>query len=81
MCEFDGTVALKTSGADPTFPSGYAITPKGTDYLHYDGHNGWDYALSYEPVIAAASGNVQIAGVDPNSDGFGLNVTIDHGNG
>ena len=78
VCEFDGTVALKTSGADASFNRGYAITPKGSDYLYYDGHNGWDYALSYEPVVAAAAGTVQTAGVD---GGFGLSVTIDHGNG
>ncbi|GAC1327502.1 MAG: hypothetical protein NVSMB17_01600 [Candidatus Dormibacteria bacterium] len=78
VCEFDGTVALKTSGTDPSFDSGYAITPNGTDYLYYDGHNGWDYALSYEPLLAAASGTVSSAGAE---GGFGLSVIIDHPNG
>ena len=78
VCEFDGTVAIKGNGADPSFNSGYAITPGGSDYLYYDGHNGWDYALSYEPVVAAAGGTVQASGPD---GGFGNSVTIDHGNG
>ncbi|MFN2463695.1 MAG: peptidoglycan DD-metalloendopeptidase family protein [Candidatus Dormibacteria bacterium] len=78
VCEFDGTVALKSNGADPSYPSGYAVTSKGTDYLYYDGHNGWDYALWYEPVVAAAAGTVQSAGID---GGFGLSIIINHGNG
>ena len=78
VCEFDGTVALVSNGADPSFSRGYAITPGGSDYLYYDGHNGWDYSLWYEPVLAAASGTVLTAGID---GGFGLSVTIDHGNG
>ena len=81
ICEFDGTVALRANGVDPTFSAGYPITPGGTDYLYYDGHNGWDLALSYETLIAAAPGTVAIAGYDANNPGFGLTVTIDHGNG
>jgi len=81
ICEYEGTVASASNGVDPTFSSGYAITPGGTNYLYYDGHNGWDLALSYEDVFAAAGGVVQIAGVDPNNPGFGECITIDHGNG
>ena len=81
ICEFDGTVAVQSNGVDPTFTRGYAITPGGHDYLYYDGHNGWDLGLNYENLLAAADGTVVIAGIDPNNSGFGLNVTIDHGNG
>jgi murein DD-endopeptidase MepM/ murein hydrolase activator NlpD len=81
VCEFNGTVATRSNGADPSFPAGYAITPGRTDYLYYDGHNGWDLALRYEPVLAAAPGTVVIAGVDANNSGFGETITIDHQNG
>jgi prepilin-type processing-associated H-X9-DG protein len=81
VCEFDGTVASSSNGVDPYFSAGYAITPGGTNYLYYDGHNGWDLALNYEPLMAAAQGVVQIAGYDPYNPGFGQTVTIDHGNG
>jgi murein DD-endopeptidase MepM/ murein hydrolase activator NlpD len=81
ICRFDGVVAVRDNGFDPTFPNGYAITPGGQDYLYYDGHNGWDYALTDEPVLAAAPGIVTLAGVDPDNPGFGNVVLIDHGNG
>jgi len=81
ICEYEGTVATSANGVDPTFSAGYAITPGGTNYLYYDGHNGWDLALVYENIFAAAPGVVQIAGVDPNNTGFGECITIDHGNG
>jgi murein DD-endopeptidase MepM/ murein hydrolase activator NlpD len=81
VCEFNGTVASRGNGVDPGFPSGYAITPGRSDYLYYDGHNGWDLALRYEPVLAAAPGTVVIAGADANNSGFGQTITIDHQNG
>lgn len=81
VCEYDGTVALKANGVDPTFPRGYAITPGGTDYLYYDGHNGWDLGLVYEPLLAAADGVVNIDGTDLANPGFGITVTIDHPDG
>ncbi len=80
-CRFDGAIALKTNGVDPNFSLGYAMTPGGTDYLYYDGHNGYDYGLSYEPVLAAADGTVRIAGSDSANPCFGQTVTIDHPNG
>jgi murein DD-endopeptidase MepM/ murein hydrolase activator NlpD len=79
VCEYDGRVATSSNGRDPAFSLGYAITPGGRDYLYYDGHNGWDLALNYEPVLAAAPGTVRIAGLD--AGGFGLTITVDHGNG
>src|SRR5207245_10057364 len=80
-CRFDGSVALKTNGVDPNFSRGYAMTPGGTDYLYYDGHNGYDYGLSYEPVVAAADGIVRIAGSGTANHCFGQNMTIEHPNG
>ncbi|GCE17835.1 peptidoglycan DD-metalloendopeptidase family protein [Dictyobacter kobayashii] len=50
----------------------------------YDGHNGYDMDLKFEPVLSVASGRVIRAGwynaVNHNSS-FGLWVAIDHGNG
>lgn len=81
VCEYDGSVGLRSNGIDPTFSLGYAQTPGGGDYISYDGHNGWDYALRYENVLAAAPGTVTIAGIDSVNTCFGQNVVIDHGNG
>jgi murein DD-endopeptidase MepM/ murein hydrolase activator NlpD len=50
----------------------------------YDGHNGYDLNLWFEPVLSAAAGTVIRAGwYDPtnHNDAFGLWVAIDHGNG
>lgn len=50
----------------------------------YDGHNGYDLNLRFEPVLSAAAGTVTRAGwYNPldHSDAFGLWVAIDHGNG
>ncbi len=50
----------------------------------YDGHNGYDLDMWYEPVLSAAAGSVTRAGwynpLDHNSS-LGLWVAIDHGNG
>ncbi len=50
----------------------------------YDGHNGYDLNLWYEPVLSAAAGTVIRAGwynpLDHNSS-LGLWAAIDHGNG
>jgi murein DD-endopeptidase MepM/ murein hydrolase activator NlpD len=81
VCRFDGTVGLSSNGVDPSFSKGYAITPGGGDYLYYDGHNGWDYALSYENVLAAADGTVRLAGIDSVNPCFGQTIIIDHPNG
>jgi murein DD-endopeptidase MepM/ murein hydrolase activator NlpD len=85
ICRYDGTVAsAKVGGPDPTFDAGYAQTPGGHDYLYYDGHDGYDYALTYEPVAAAAPGTVMLANwLDPNCHEClsGLTVEINHGNG
>ena len=53
-------------------------------YLDYDGHNGYDYDLFYQPVYAAAAGKVIFAALEyPDSPlhGYGDMVMIDHRNG
>ena len=50
----------------------------------YDGHNGYDLRLHFEPVLSAAAGKIVRAGwynAENHSDGFGLWAAIDHGNG
>ena len=85
LCRWDGNVASKNvGGPDPTFDAGYAQTPGQHDYLYYDGHDGYDYGLYYEPVAAAADGVIKLAGwADPSCHtcSSGLTVEIDHGNG
>ncbi len=85
ICRYDGTQAsAKVGGPDPTFDAGYAQTPAGHDYLYYDGHDGYDYALTYEPVAAAAPGVVMLANwLDPNCHSClsGQTIEINHGNG
>ena len=81
VCEFDGSVGSRSNGVDPSFSLGYAQTYRGSDYLYYDGHNGWDYALSYENVLAAAEGTIKLAGSDSINPCFGQTILIDHGNG
>ena len=84
ICRFDGTVAYAGNGRDPGASVGYAMTSGKTDYLYYDGHDGWDLGLYYEQVVAAADGTVTYA--DWSTPGcskcsFGQGVRIDHGNG
>jgi murein DD-endopeptidase MepM/ murein hydrolase activator NlpD len=85
LCRWDGQVVSKTvGGPDPTFDAGYAQTPGQHDYLYYDGHDGYDYGLYYEPIAAAAAGVVRLAGwAVPSCHTClsGLTVEIDHGNG
>ncbi len=85
ICRYDGAMASSSvGGPDPSFTAGYAQTPGGHDYLYYDGHDGYDYALTYEPVAAAAPGTVMLANwLDPNchSCSSGLTIEINHGNG
>jgi len=53
-------------------------------YLDYDGHNGYDYDLSYQSVYAAAAGKVLFAALeypDAPDHGYGNMVMIDHHNG
>jgi hypothetical protein len=53
-------------------------------YLDYDGHNGYDYDLFFQPVYAAAAGKVIYAALeypDAPDHGYGNMVMIDHHNG
>ena len=85
LCRWDGEVVSKSvGGPDPGFDWGYAQTPGQHDYLYYDGHDGYDYGLYYEPVAAAATGRVKLAGwavPSCHSCLSGLTVEIVHGNG
>lgn len=50
----------------------------------YDGHNGYDLRMRFEPVLSSNSGSVIRAGwynALNHSDSFGLWATIDHHNG
>jgi hypothetical protein len=84
ICRFDGTVAYAGNGSDPDAPTGYAMSAGKDDFLYYDGHDGVDMGLYYEPVVAAADGRVTYS--DWSTPGctrcsFGKGVRIDHGNG
>src|SRR5438445_4183992 len=85
VCRYDGVEATsQVGGPDPSFSEGYAQTPGGHDYLYYDGHDGYDYGLTYEPVAAAAPGTVMYANwLDPNCHEClsGMTIEINHGNG
>jgi murein DD-endopeptidase MepM/ murein hydrolase activator NlpD len=85
VCRYDGTKAsAKVGGPDPSFDAGYAQTPGGHDYLYYDGHDGYDYALTYEPVAAAAPGVVILADwyvPSCHTCLSGQTIEINHGNG
>lgn len=84
-CRYDGaTASAAVGGADPTFDAGYARTPGRQDYLYYDGHDGYDYGLTYEPIAAAAGGVVILSGwavPSCHSCLSGLTIEISHGNG
>jgi hypothetical protein len=84
-------LTITTTGAqampDPAhhrtdFPAYWNSTLR--QYLDYDGHNGYDYDLSYQPVYAAAPGKVIFAALeypDAPEHGYGNMVMIDHHNG
>lgn len=69
----------------PIFRSNGAILPYSGErgYQSYDGHDGWDYALSAgTPVLAAAAGRVVFAGrLDTLCATPAGLVVLDHGNG
>jgi murein DD-endopeptidase MepM/ murein hydrolase activator NlpD len=76
ICRYDGRVRSAEGFGE--------VLTTGKDYLYYDGHDGIDYGLFYEPVAAAADGVVTVADWDrPGCErcGFGLNVFVNHGNG
>jgi murein DD-endopeptidase MepM/ murein hydrolase activator NlpD len=84
ICRFDGTRAYAGNGRNPEASTGYAMTSGGSDWLFYDGHDGWDLGLYYEQVVAAADGVVAYADWSTpgcTTCGFGQGIRIDHGNG
>lgn len=53
-------------------------------FVYYDGHNGYDYNLWYQPVYAAAAGKVIFAGLeyrDAPDHGYGYMVMVNHYHG
>jgi hypothetical protein len=85
----DGRIALAnglsadaSAGAESdSFPAYWS--PKLRQYVNYDGHNGYDFGVSYQPILAAGDGTVMFAGwnsPDPYA-GYGQMVLIDHHNG
>ncbi len=81
ICDSGGGIAYSSNGVDPSFSKGYAYTRGGSDYVYYDGHNGWDLPLNYENVRAAAGGTVSLAGTDSINPCFGQTIIINHANG
>lgn len=79
LYRFDGAFwpdATKYNCSEIASQEGYEL--KGNCY---DGHNGYDFGLSYEPVLAAADGTVlEVGWSDKNHhDGsYGLYVLIEH---
>ncbi|MBV9280630.1 MAG: M23 family metallopeptidase, partial [Chloroflexi bacterium] len=85
----DGTIVIAngltaTAGdgsASDFFPSYWSSALR--QYISYDGHNGYDFGISYQPVLAAAAGTVSYAGWNGASpdEGYGQMILIDHHNG
>ena len=85
----DGVIVLanglRATAADgqesDLFPAYWS--PALRQYVNYDGHNGYDLDISYQPVLAAGSGTVEFAGWNEGSvyGGYGQMVLIDHHNG
>lgn len=85
----DGEIVLanglraSTSGGQGSdvFPSYWSSSLR--QYVSYDGHNGYDYGISYQPVLAAADGTVMYAGWNgaSESEGYGQMILINHHNG
>ena len=76
VCRWDGVRKL-AGGFDEQ-------GPPSQNWLFYDGHDGMDYGLYYENVLASADGVVTYADYDKPgcvTCGFGQEVRIDHGNG
>lgn len=78
----NGLVARASEGqASDFFPAYWSTSLR--QYVNYDGHNGYDFGISYQPVLAAAAGTVTYAGWNgpDESSGYGQMILIDHHNG
>lgn len=74
----NGDTALAKNGAESDyFPAYWSDSLR--QYVNYDGHNGYDFGISYQPILAAGAGTVRYA--DWTSGGYGEMVLIDHHNG
>jgi murein DD-endopeptidase MepM/ murein hydrolase activator NlpD len=81
----DGTIVLANGltasagngQASDLFPAYWS--PSLRQYVNYDGHNGYDFGITYQPVLAAAAGTVKFAGW--TDGGYGEMILIDHHNG
>ena len=88
---YDGTVASSQNGVCGWDSQGNAIAyftqPNGQGQcIWYEGHDGIDFDMQYEHVVAAADGIVSRAGWEstchngPSCSGYGMVVEINHGN-
>lgn|GEM_PF-3508580 len=80
----DGRMVL-TTGLVVTGSAGYGAfpaywSPQLRQYVNYDGHNGYDYDIVYQPVYAAAPGIVSYAGWESSDPyyGYGQMILIRH---
>ena len=83
----DGKMILANGLTVTGTPSSYSwpayYSPQLRQYINYDGHNGYDFGLVYQPVYAAAAGKVLYAAwesADPFV-GYGQMVIIAHKDG
>ena len=74
----NGLTATDSDGVSSDFFPAYWSSAL-RQYINYDGHNGYDFGISYQPVLAAASGVVRFAGW--TDSGYGDMILIDHRNG
>jgi murein DD-endopeptidase MepM/ murein hydrolase activator NlpD len=69
---------------DPRIPSQAYWSQGLRQYVFYDGHNGYDFGLNFQPVYAAARGTVLFAGWDfpgASTKGYGRMIVVDDGSG
>ncbi len=78
----NGLVASASQGEESDFFPAYWSTSL-RQYVNYDGHNGYDFGISYQRVLAAAGGTVAYAGWNgaSESEGYGQMILINHHNG
>ncbi len=62
--------------------TGQSSTVPNCPTLCYEGHDGYDFLIAYQPVVASAPGSINFSGwaYTNHALDFGLNIKIDHGN-